>query len=294
MGITPISDVLQIGVMDDALRHGLWSVLTVNCWERLHGEEAYLAVKQVTGSSELLQNIWMKFLKQPVDDVLYTSCHDAVEYLKQQFYQWPWNRVYDFIEFVAKNYPVGEAYGYVHRVLFLRALQDVLEREHSGYRFVDFDLVPITSEQELEAIRTALAAAQASKPLAPIAFHLKKAVSALADRKEPNFRDSMKESISAVEAMCKLVAGDPTGNDTLGSALKKIQSANVVNMHHSLRDAFQKLYGYTNDAEGIRHALKDDPTVDVENATFMLVTCSAFVNYLVAKAAKAGIDLSKP
>jgi len=35
----------------------------------------------------------------------------------------------------------------------------------------------------------------------------------------------------------------------------------------------------------------DEPTLDIEDATFMLVSCSAFVNYLVVKAQKAGIKV---
>jgi len=62
-------------------------------------------------------------------------------------------------------------------------------------------------------------------------------------------------------------------------------------LHSDLKHAFQKLYGYTNDSEGIRHALMEEQTLDVEDAKFMLVSCSAFVNYLVVKAHKAGINI---
>ncbi len=99
----------------------------------------------------------------------------------------------------------------------------------------------------------------------------------------------MKESISAVEALCKLIASDASA--TLGTALDKIERQRTVPMHGSLKAAFKALYGYTSDASGIRHALKDEPDVELEDATYMLVTCSAFVNYLVEKARKAGISL---
>jgi hypothetical protein len=66
----------------------------------------------------------------------------------------------------------------------------------------------------------------------------------------------------------------------------------MIPMHPSLKSAFQNLYGYTSDANGIRHALLEEANLDFEDAKFMLVSCSAFVNYLVAKASKAGIGLS--
>ena len=51
------------------------------------------------------------------------------------------------------------------------------------------------------------------------------------------------------------------------------------------------MYGYSCDAEGISHALMDEPNLAFEDAKFMLVACAAFVNYLKAKAAKAGTKI---
>ncbi len=64
-----------------------------------------------------------------------------------------------------------------------------------------------------------------------------------------------------------------------------------VELHPALKKAFDSLYGYTSDADGIRHALLDEPNLDSEDAKFMLVSCSAFINYLISKSSKAGIKL---
>lgn len=56
-----------------------------------------------------------------------------------------------------------------------------------------------------------------------------------------------------------------------------------------METAFSKMYAYTGDAEGIRHALMEETNLGFEDAKFMLVSCSAFVNYLKAKAARAGM-----
>ncbi len=111
----------------------------------------------------------------------------------------------------------------------------------------------------------------------------------LADRESPDYRNSIKESISAVESLCKLIAGDKKA--TLSNALDTLEQRRGVDLHKALRNAFCALYGYTSDASGIRHALLDEPDLDIEDATFMLVTRSAFVNYVLQKATKAGIDL---
>jgi len=54
-------------------------------------------------------------------------------------------------------------------------------------------------------------------------------------------------------------------------------------MHHALIKGFSSLYGYTSEADGIRHALLEEPHVGFDEAKYMLVSCSAFVNYLIAK-----------
>ena len=104
----------------------------------------------------------------------------------------------------------------------------------------------------------------------------------MSDRTSPDYRNSIKESISAVEAACQIITGDQKA--TLGQAVKKLEGSGVE-LHPAFRDALSKMYGYTNDASGIRHALLDESTLDADDARFMLVTCSAFVNYLKAKAA---------
>ena len=76
---------------------------------------------------------------------------------------------------------------------------------------------------------------------------------------------------------------------TLGQALKEVKTK--VGLHGALEEAFSHLYGYTSSAEGIRHSLLDEPTLSFEDAKFMLVSCSAFINYLVSKASKAGIKM---
>jgi hypothetical protein len=101
----------------------------------------------------------------------------------------------------------------------------------------------------------------------------------MSDRQTPDYRNSIKESISAVESACIIISGDK--NATLGKALKIIEDR--YSLHGALKSAFEKLYGYTSDAQGIRHALLDEPNLDFYDAKFMLVTCTTFINYLIGK-----------
>lgn len=55
-------------------------------------------------------------------------------------------------------------------------------------------------------------------------------------------------------------------------------------MHPAFKESFKKLYGYASDEKGVRHALLEDPAkVDEADAHFMLITCSAFVNFTVQR-----------
>ena len=161
----------------------------------------------------------------------------------------------------------------------------ILKRELSGYRFIGDVIAPITSEQEIAEIEEALTSKDS---LQPIAIHLQSALNLLSDRKSPDYRNSIKESISAIETICKLITNNERAS--LSQAIKVI--TNKIELHSNLQEAFRKLYGYTSDAEGIRHSLMDKPDLDFEDAKFMLVTCSAFVNYLKIKAVKVGVELA--
>lgn len=162
----------------------------------------------------------------------------------------------------------------------MEAFNKVLETELSAYRFVARSLAPISSEQEKEAIERAIS--QTSNAYSPASEHLKTGVALLARKPTPDYRNSIKESISAVESVCAVITAKPKA--TLGDALKLIDAQ--APLHGALRSAFEKLYGYTSDAQGIRHALMEEATLEQEDAIFMLVACSAFVSYVIAKRAR--------
>ena len=69
-------------------------------------------------------------------------------------------------------------------------------------------------------------------------------------------------------------------------ALNKLKDNGLI-IPPILKVAFEKLYAYTNQPDtGIRHALMDEDgiyTPASEEALFMLVSCSSFINYLNKK-----------
>lgn len=140
--------------------------------------------------------------------------------------------------------------------------------------------VSITNETEIESVSDA-----SNTPYNSVNIHIQKALTLYSDRKQPDYENSIKESISAVEAMCCIITGMTGASATLGAALKKLEDNGVI-IHGAMRNAFSQLYGYTSDAYGIRHGGIDFKNAPSEDAKYMLISCSAFVNYLVEKHSK--------
>ena len=224
---------------------------------------------------DLYKKIWADFLKVTVDGFSYDKDVFFSE-LKSHYFNsdWEWWKIYDFLEFVIENDKNSS-----RNKEFQNSCNSILERECSGYRFINDLIAPITSTEELEEIKNAIQYSSNE-----VKIHIQQALISLSNRDSPDYRNSIKESISAVEAQCRLIADDNTA--TLTKALDKIERGKQIKIHRHLKEAFQKIYSWTNDDEGIRHALKDEPTIDKEDAQFMLIACSAFINYLKIKKMK--------
>lgn len=166
-------------------------------------------------------------------------------------------------------------------VSFIKHVNEVLENEKSGYRILNDIVVKISNETELESIKIA-----SNTRYNPVNMHIRKAISLYSDKEQPDYENSIKESISAVESMCCIITESTGAQSTLGNTLKKLESKGVL-IHSAMKSAFEKLYGYTSDQDGIRHGGIDFKGASEEDAKYMLVSCSAFVNYLNEKYIKS-------
>ena len=180
-----------------------------------------------------------------------------------------WFKVYDFIEIHLLCLDNEE------RSKREKQYNEILEDEKVGYRIIDCEVTPITDKEEICEIEKAI-----SSPFDAVSHHLKKALTLYSDLEAPDYENSIKESISAVESMCSIIT--ESNNETLGDALKQLENRGVV-IHAAMKKAFSQLYGYTSDECGIRHGKMDFKKAPEEDARYMLISCSAFVNYLKAK-----------
>ncbi|CAG5067282.1 hypothetical protein DYBT9623_00002 [Dyadobacter sp. CECT 9623] len=267
-------DSLQIESIDDSLRNRLWNVILEVFVEQFNNS-AYTDDETELGN--VCKHLWKEFYKFPVDTIAtyYNSTRVSTEgfmhFLRDWFFEAEWYELYDLIEFLAF---IDLR---IKRGKFSESTNQAFKRELAGYRLIEAEIIQITSDEEIQAIESAL---NITDKWSSVNLHLKSALSKLSDRKQPDYRNSIKESISSVEAFCIILTGDNTA--TLGKALAEIEKKHDI--HKALKVAFSAIYGYTSDAAGIRHSLlESDKTVDLEDARFMLVSCSAFISYLKAK-----------
>jgi hypothetical protein len=269
-GYRPIRAALQVDSADIELRNSIWNVIDEWILSPMRRDDWY---DYSTGwSMAQAGEFWANHYKRPLDE-LPRSAVEFTEYVKKLVIKGQWFEGYDFIDFYLQTYaprPKPER-------TFQEHCNVILEREMSAWRVVGEEVARLTSEEEIAAVE---AVEQLAGPFAGISQHMRKAVRLLSNRHSPDYPNSMKEAISAVEGACQVITGEPRA--TLGAALRKLEGKGVL-MHPAAQAALGKLYGYTNDADGIRHATIDSSTVDYEDAKFMLVACSAFVNLLVAR-----------
>lgn len=221
---------------------------------------------------DFAHKIWAFYFKVPVDTCPQFE-EDIYQKIREHFFKADWHEVFDFLEAAVLYWPWRSGSNDPDELQ--ARLNFALEEELSGFRFIDGQAVKITSAEEIASIETVVK----DEKFSTVGAHMATALRHLASRPKPDLRNSIKESISAVEAMAQIVTGKKGA--TLGDALDRMKRSDGP-IHPALRLGLEKLYGYTSDAEGIRHALMEQSSLTVADARFMLIACSAFVNYLKA------------
>lgn len=261
-----VKEQIQLEGMDDRLRNALWNLYFV-----------FINDKLLYGRLNMIyfERIWSNYLNKPIDEILYNtgSVDDVI--FKRKIKNWffsestKWYEIYDFIEYNL-FYDKNGKYKY--------DLNLCLENEMTGYRVINNKISKITSTEELSSIEESIGLTK--NIYKGVFMHIQSALALLSNRENPDYRNSIKESISAVESLCKTLIGNDKAK--LSHALELLKKQH--NSHPALLEAFKKLYGYTSDGDGIRHAIMDDGNnIDFHDAKYMLVTCSAFINLMIGK-----------
>ena len=110
--------------------------------------------------------------------------------------------------------------------------------------------------------------------------HLKEAADLLYDDNKPNYGGSMMASIKALELVVREITGENDIQKGIGSLGNK-----GIKLHSQFQQAIINLYRFTSD-DGVRHAHPNPVQNDEETALFMLVVCSAIINFIESRLPK--------
>jgi hypothetical protein len=257
--------------LSDELRNALWSIFIETFFSKRNVIQSHNR-RKLSELSEFYKDLWMDFFRRPIDELeitlgeIYPNKHYT--FVRNWFFNAKWNDAYDLLEYCA-NLDDYDA------ITFKEKCNEYLKRDLAAFRFIDDQLVEINSEEEIIEIEKAL---NNSDKFKPIKAHLTAALNSMSHG-STDYRNSVKESISAVESCCNILLNS---TKTLGQALKQIEA----NFHipRGIKNGFSSIYGYASHEDGIRHGLTEEANnVGIEEARFMLITCSAFINYLLSK-----------
>ena len=256
--------------MTQELRVGLWNVFCKRVTDTNYG--LISKTRHMHFQDEILN-----YLGKSVDEFDATN---PVQLLKDFFQneETEWFRIYDFIEFLIQLMDKSHKLGVFLVNYYINDCNTALEKEKSAWRIDKSNglIVPLMSPEEEDSINKAIQNKVYGE-------HLEKASDHLSRRENPDYENSIKESISAVESLIKALVTTKKG--TLGQLIEKELPKLEPAIHPALLKGFSNLYGFTSNAKGIRHGGSKEGKLegDFETAQYMLVSCSAFCNFLESK-----------
>ncbi len=270
VGITS-EPLLQKDTINIELRNKLWNISQkyINFFISKRDNYPYNPIQYINSSfiEPLAMYFWLDI------DEISNRPENFKEYIKNNFFYKEWSNTYDFLEFL---YSSIEPFGWNNKNIFYSSINNSLEEENSAYRMLDiWEFIEITNSEELDSINNAI-----NNDYDAIRIHLTTASQYL---KNPgaDYRNSIKESISAVESICRIITDNPKA--TLWEALWKLKESWII-IHSALEEWYKKIYWYTSDEKWIRHSLIEwQDNITFDEAKYMLVSCSAFINYLISK-----------
>jgi hypothetical protein len=258
-GYTPIKMDIQLESMDDDLRRNLWDWVSIS-----------LGVDQKKRDMA----IHTQLFKRPLDELNhYSHAPDSFSFrstLRSYYDAAQWYQIYDLIELSLEHSSD------FFREKYIEPFNQILENNLAGYRYIEGRITPITSPAQIATIE------QAFDDVAPVNFapvhqHLKKALDFYSNRHKPDYANSVRESVTALESLVKLI----TGTDTVD--MNKVKQ--LLNLDDAkLASSIVSLWGYSNEKPGVRHARGDgdEKSPTASEALLVLSTSATLISYLIA------------
>jgi hypothetical protein len=218
--------------------------------------------------NKTIEYLWDRFFKEDLDTLRTRQNFDTyfcyIDQVKTKFFRVEWYGVYDFLEFLL-------AVDNSNKIRFINNINQIFVDERMPYKVIDNCVTPLISGEEAEEVKIAI-----DSKYSGVSKHIKNSLEFYKKRPVADYKNSIKESISAIESLARTVLNKPSG--TLGSLSQSL------NIHPAFKKAIKELYGWTSDEGGVRHSENGKGLkIDESEARFMLVECSALVNYIISK-----------
>lgn len=145
IGKVPVKKILQLESIDDDLKNDLWNIFYQYFYKEFY-DNHYSTLKV------LLQNLQRTFFRERVDMIPdpHTFLYNKIS---PWFFSAKWYEIYDFIEKIINYTDKWDIGGKRNNSInFKYKINEILELNLSGYRFVENQIIPISNEIELESI----------------------------------------------------------------------------------------------------------------------------------------------
>lgn len=273
--IEKLSEEIQLENIDDRTRVGI-----LNLWSEIYDDVKWYGNLNDSDRRDLIRAILKELYNQPVPTWSYVDEEMTLEKISNTIIYDSYNKVFDLLEYtiiVFHKIKINSRYGYeYHKNTYYRKFNELFEREFVGYRFIDKKISKISNSIEVESINTVFVDSYNT-----VKEHISKANILLSDRDNPDYQNSIKESLSALEALAQIITGINGAGATLGKMLKKLEDDGII--LGAMKSGFSALYGFASEGKGIRHSSVNGTEVGFEEAKYILVISTAFINFVMAK-----------
>ena len=267
-GLKHFSDIVQTNDLNERTRNKIYSIIIEKFDDLFENSQGSLKDKFVEYLYKELFSKTERNIPKYGNSYYYYEVFDVIYEI---IIKYEYSDIFTFIEGLIRFFDLADkaTYNrYNYKNEYIKSISNTFKAENVNYKIINNEITDIVDEEQIKSIEETL-----NNSYKEVSVHYAKAIEQLYSVRD--YDNSIKESISSVESMCQIITKN--NKATLGEALKLLKDK----IHPALKGAFDKLYGYTSDANGIRHANGlGEGSSTFEEAKYMLISCSAFVNYL--------------